>query len=32
VWWQVLEQKGESLVNRLGINHVVVVKDEHELV
>src|SRR5438105_464869 len=27
-----LEKKGESLVDRLGINHVVVVKDEHELV
>ena len=30
--WQVLEQKGEGIVNRFGINHVVVVKDEDELV
>ena len=30
--WQMLEQKGEGLVNRFGINHVVVVKDEDELV
>ena len=29
---QVLEQKGEGSVNRFGINHVVVVKDEDEIV
>ena len=29
---QVLEQKGESLVNRFGINQVVVVKNESELI
>ena len=29
---QVLEQKGEGMVNRLGIDHVVVVEDEDELV
>src|SRR5438552_3031048 len=27
-----LEQKGESIVDRFGINNVVVVKDEHEVV
>jgi hypothetical protein len=32
VWWQVLEQKGENIVNRFGINHVVVVKDEDEMI
>jgi hypothetical protein len=32
VWWQMLEQKGEGMVNRFGIQHVVVVKDEDELV
>jgi hypothetical protein len=31
LWRQVLEQKGEGLVNRLGINYVVVVKDEDEI-
>jgi len=30
--WQVLEQKGEGMVNRFGINHVVVVKNEDEIV
>ena len=30
--WQVLEQKGEGLVNRFGINQVVVVQDEDEIV
>ena len=29
---QVLEQKGEGLVNRVGVYHVVVVKDEDESV
>ena len=29
---QVLEQKGEGIVNRFGIDHVVVVKDEDEIV
>ena len=32
LWWQVLEQKGESIINRFGINSVVVVKDEDEIV
>ena len=32
LWRQVLEQKGEGIVNRLGINHVVVVEDEDEMV
>ena len=32
LWRQVLEQKGQGLVNRFGINHVVVVKDEDEIV
>src|SRR3712207_1552557 len=31
-WWQVLEHKGEGIVNRSGINNVVVVKDENEIV
>lgn len=30
--WQMLKQKGESLVNRFGLNHVVVVKDEGKIV
>ena len=30
--WQVFEQKGESMVNRFGLKHVVVVQDEDELV
>ena len=30
--WQVLEQKGEGMVNRFGIDHVVVVQDEDEIV
>ena len=30
--WQVLEQKGEGMVNRFGVNNVVVVKDEDEIV
>lgn len=29
---QVLDQKGEGIVNRLGLNHVVVVQDEDEIV
>ena len=29
---QMLEQKGEGFVNRFGINNVVVVKDEDEMV
>ena len=29
---QMLEQKGEGLVDRFGVNHVVVVKDEDEIV
>ena len=32
LWRQVLEQKGEGIVNRFGINHVVVVQDEDEIV
>src|SRR5687767_4545055 len=32
LWWLVLEQKGEGLVNRFGINHVIVVQDENEFV
>ena len=32
LWRQVLEQKGEGIVNRFGINHVVVVKDEDEVI
>jgi hypothetical protein len=32
VWWQVLDEIREGHVNRFGINHVVVVKDEDELV
>src|SRR5579884_494967 len=32
MWWQMLDEKGEGLVNRFGIKHVVVVKDEDELV
>ena len=32
LWWQVLEQKGEGIVNRFGINDVVVVEDEDEIV
>src|SRR6266851_3762757 len=32
VWWQMIKQKGEGLINRFGINHVVVVKDEDEMV
>src|SRR5207245_3304690 len=32
LWWQMIEQKGEGLVNRFGLKHVVVVKDEDELV
>ena len=32
VWWQVFNQKGESIVNRFGINQVVVVKDEDEII
>ncbi len=32
LWRQVLKQKGEGIVNRFGIKHVVVVKDEDEIV
>src|SRR3972149_1513065 len=32
LWWQMLEQKGEGIVNRFGINNMVVVKDEDEIV
>ena len=32
LWRQVLEQKGEGIVNRSGIDHVVVVEDEDEIV
>ena len=32
LWRQVLEQKGEGFVNRFGINHMVVVQDEDEIV
>src|SRR5688572_25284892 len=30
--WQVLDQKGEGLVNRFGLNNVVVVKDEDKII
>ncbi len=30
--WQVLEQKGEGFVNRFGIDHVVVVQNEDEMI
>jgi hypothetical protein len=30
--WQVLEHKGEGILNRLGINQVVIVKDEDEII
>ena len=29
---QVLEQKGDGMVNRFGIDFVVIVQDEHEIV
>ena len=29
---QVLEQKGEGLVNRFGINHMVIVQDKNEII
>src|SRR3712207_6093634 len=32
LWWQVLQQKAEGIVNRCGINDVVVVEDENEIV
>ncbi len=32
LWWQVLEQEGEGFADWLGINHVVVVKDEGNIV
>jgi len=32
LWRQVLEQKGERLVNRWRIDHVVVIQDEDEIV
>ena len=32
LWRQMLEQKGEGLVNRFGINHVIVIQDEDEMV
>ena len=32
LWRQVLEQKGEGIVNRFGINHMVVVQDKDEIV
>ena len=31
-WWQVLEQEGEGIVNRSGINDVIVIEDENEIV
>ncbi len=31
-WWQVLDQKGEGIVDRFGIDDVVVVEDENEIV
>jgi hypothetical protein len=31
-WWQVLEQEGEGIVNRSGINNVIVIEDENEIV
>src|ERR671915_1319014 len=31
-WWQMLDQKGEGIVNRSGINNVVVIEDENEIV
>jgi hypothetical protein len=32
MWWQMLDQKTNGMVNRLGIKHVVVVQDEDEIV
>src|SRR5450755_4011984 len=32
LWWQVLDEICEGMVNRFGINHVVVVEDEDEMV
>ena len=29
--WQVLDQKGQGIVNWLGINHMVVIQDEDEI-
>ncbi len=31
LWWQVLKQEGQGIVDRFGINDVVVVKDEDEI-
>jgi hypothetical protein len=31
-WWQVLEQKGEDVVDRSGIDRVVIVEDEDDIV
>src|SRR5688572_33468806 len=31
-WWQVLEQKAEGIVNRSGIDNVVVIEDQNEIV
>ena len=30
-WWQVLEEKGEGIVNRFGIQYVVIVKNQGEM-
>src|SRR5512141_2615812 len=30
--WQVLEEKGEGIVNRFGINRMIVIQDEDEIV
>ncbi len=32
LWRQVLEQKGEGIVNRFGINHMIIIQDEDEIV
>jgi hypothetical protein len=32
LWRQMLEQEGEGFVNRLGINHMLVVQDEDEVI
>ena len=32
LWRQMVEQKGERLVNRRGLDHVVIVEDEHQAI
>src|SRR3712207_8893038 len=29
-WWEMIEQKGEGIVNRFGVDHMVVVKDQND--